>query len=61
MYITQGGDRANWCKIGEECNMRFGQKHSEKIGTKLKKNNHHCNIHDKGPKINKGRERIIIL
>ena len=30
------------------------KKYSEKIRTKLKKNNHHSDIHDKWAKINKG-------
>ena len=41
--------------------MWFGEKNSEKIGAKVKKNNHCSNIHNKGAKINKGGKIIIIL
>ena len=39
---------AKWSKKREEYNMRLKKiKNSEKIGTELKKNNHHNNIHNK--------------
>ena len=38
--------------------MWFGEKNSEKIGAKVKKNNHCSNIHDKWAKITKGGNRI---
>ena len=49
--------KTKWSRKREEYIMRFGE--SEKMGTKLKKNN--SNMHNKCAKINKSRKRIIIL
>ena len=41
-------EQGKWSKKEEEYNMGFEKKkYSEKIRTKLKKNNHHSDIHDK--------------